>query len=180
MALAKKKSAPKKTKTTSLGNAQTVGVATAADVALAAKLAASARSADPDVSSNIVNLLRNADLVTSLRANAAAINEQGAGTVDATLARVADFLTRHQAAERLAVSLERVRASLTRDNADFTRFATAVSSVFTKAGKLSAIKSDVALKTFVSNREVQRGLPKMKRTKNKKSKAKKAAIAKTS
>jgi hypothetical protein len=180
MAPAKKKAPAKKSKASKAAPpAQANDVATPADVTLAATLPATARQADAEVSANIVSLLRNPDLAASIRANASAINEQGAGKVDAMLGKVSAFVTRYEAAERLAVSLERVRASLTSDNADFSRFATAIANVYTKAGKLSAIKGDVALKNFVSNREVQRGLPKKARTLAKKARAKKSAATKS-
>jgi hypothetical protein len=162
------------------GAAQTDGVATAQDVALAAGLPATARAVTSDVSLNVVNLLRDTKLVASMRANASLIDAQGRGTVEDTLSRIPDFVARYDALNRLLVSEGRVRDSLTRDNADFSAFATAAVTVFKNAGPLSPLKKDNALKKLAKNRDIQRGLPKMVKTRKAKARAKKAAATKTS
>ena len=178
----KKKTVAKKTTTPQPaqgGLTLTKEPATAADVALAAKQAPSQRAADPDVSPNFVALLLDPALVTILRANAAEIDLEGGGTVEETLALIPDFVTRFQAAARLAVSLENLRASLTADNVVFRAFATAVAAFVKSEPKLSPLKTNKVLNKFLSNRAVQRGAEKAAKTKGKKAKAKKGAAAKT-
>jgi hypothetical protein len=163
-----------------VATSQTDGVATASDVALAAGLPASARPVEPGVSIAIVNLFRDAKLAASLKSNAAAIDAEGEGTVADMLGRIQAFVERYDALQRLSVSTARVRESLTQDNADFGRFATAVANVYKNAGKLSPVKADLALKKLAQSRDIQRGLPKMIKTRKKIARAKKTAAVKPS
>lgn len=161
-----------------LGDAHADGVATDADVALAASLPATARDVAPAVSIGIVNLLRDKALVGSLHANATAIDTYGAGGVDEVLSRIPSFVERYDAMQRLAIAYERVRESLVRDNADFSRFVTAVAKFVRSAGQESPVRKDKALKKLVANRDIQRGLPKQVKTRRKNARAKKNGSAK--
>ncbi len=157
-----------------LARTQTDGVATAADAEMAASLPESARPVESDISIAIVNLLRDPALAASLHAHAAEIEAEGRGTVDDILARVPGFIFRYDANQRLLTSQARVHDSLVRDNADFVDFVTAAAAVYKKAGPLSAIKKDAALRKLTENRDVQRGQAKAVKTRNKKRAAKKA------
>jgi hypothetical protein len=166
-----------KAKKGGLKQAQSDGVALVGDVELAAGLPATARSIDPNISINLVNLIRDPGLADALWRHADLIDAEGAGTVDEMMSRIPVFVERFDAYQRLCVSTGRVRDALVRDNVDFGRFATAIASIFNNAGKLSAIKKDAALKKLAGNRSIQRGLPKMVKTRKKKLRAKKRAAA---
>jgi hypothetical protein len=153
--------------------------ATAADVALAAKQPPSPYSADIGIKRNLADLLNDPELAVFLRANATAINEEGDVDVESALARLANFISRYEAAERISVSLENLRNGLKTDNVSFDNLGTAIAKFFAHLPKRSALRSDETLTTFLNSREVQRGIPKAVKTRNKNAKAKKGAATKT-